>query len=140
MGCFKAVLVGRDGFAVRSRGGISDLGSDVWEKKGGKSSDALHRCIKAVMSVDVRRDVNEQTGSSPYTSGRHLTLKVKALAIRFTPTCVGADTKQARIVGDLKPKHAHATRVQFRGIGDLDYYQQEVGGAGHSASNTYSRF
>ena len=30
-----------------------------------------------------------------------------------------------RMVGDSKPKHAHATRVQFRGIGDLDSYQQE---------------
>ena len=55
MGCFGAVLVGWDGFAVRSRGGISDLGSDVWEKKDGKSSDALHRCIKVVMSAYVRR-------------------------------------------------------------------------------------
>ena len=43
-------------------GGIADLGSESLEKMGRICSDTLHRCINPAMSVDVRKDANEQIG------------------------------------------------------------------------------
>ena len=45
---------GFGGFGVIGSFAITDLGSESWEELGGKSSDTLHKCIKASMSADVR--------------------------------------------------------------------------------------